>query len=163
MRVRSTARNTALILLVEDQEDDILLARRALKQAGITNPLQIVRSGEEAVAYLLGEGKYANRAEYPLPTLILLDLRMPGMDGYEVLSWIRQQDGLRGMPVIVLTSSNLLSDVNRAYQLGANSFFVKDVDFENSAELFRLLQQYWLDRALTPETQRQPPRKRANH
>lgn len=151
--------STEVILLVEDREDDILLVRRAFREAGVSNPLQVVRGGEEAVAYLSGEGKYANRAEYPLPRLVLLDLRMPGMDGYEVLRWIRQQDGIRGMPVIVLTSSNLLSDVNAAYQLGANSFFVKDVDFQNTAEFFRLLKVYWMDRALTPENHRRPRKK----
>jgi len=148
--------STSVILLVEDQEDDILLVRRAFKQAGIINPLQVVRTGEEAVLYLSGEGKYANRAEYPLPQIVLLDLRMPGMHCYEVLTWIRNHDGIRGLPVIVLTSSNLLSDVNKAYQLGANSFFVKDVDFQNATEMFRVLKQYWVDLALTPENHRQP-------
>ena len=147
--------DTAVILLVEDQDNDILLVTRAFKAAGVINPIQVVRNGNEAVAYLCGEGKFANRAEYPLPHLVLLDLRMPAMDGYEVLAWIRQQDGLRAMPVIVLTSSNLISDVNRAYQLGANSFFVKDVDFQNTIALVDVLKRYWIDFALTPESHRQ--------
>lgn len=152
--------NGNLVLLVEDLEDDILLIRRALRRSRVSIPLQVVRTGEEAIAYLSGEGKYENRAEYPLPTLVLLDLQLPGINGYDVLAWIRQQDGIRGLPVVVLTSSNLLRDVNRAYQLGANSFFVKDVDFEKTADLFALLKQYWIDRALTPENHR-PARKRA--
>ncbi len=151
-------RDTAVILLVEDQENDVILVRRAFSAAGLTNPIQVARNGFEALSYLSGEGKFANRAEYPLPRLVLLDLRMPAMDGYEVLTWIRQQDGLRGLPVLVLTSSNLISDVNRAYQLGANSFFVKDVDFQNATALVQTLKKYWIDLALTPESRRQKPK-----
>jgi CheY-like chemotaxis protein len=148
--------NTAVILLVEDREDDIFLVRRAFHKAQILNPLHVVRSGGEAIAYLAGEAKYSHRDEYPLPRLVLLDLHMPGLDGYDVLSWIRQHDGIRGLPVIVLTSSSLLSDVNKAYQLGASSFFVKDVDFDNAVELFATLKTYWIDLARTPECHRRP-------
>jgi CheY-like chemotaxis protein len=150
----------SVILVVEDREDDILLIRKAFDRAGLQNPVHFVRSGDEAVAYLSGERKYANRAEYPLPVLVLLDLKLPGMDGFEVLAWIRRQDGLRALPVIVLTSSRDLSDVNRAYQLGANSFFVKELEFQNSVELSRLLQNYWLAKVRTPQTSR-PNRKPA--
>src|SRR5205085_6420287 len=94
----------ALILIAEDREDDVLLIRRSLEKAVVPNPIQIVRNGEETIAYLTGEGKFANRDEYPLPGLLLLDLKMPRTDGFEVLSWIRQQPGLRALRVIVLTS-----------------------------------------------------------
>ena len=141
-------------MIVEDREDDILLMRKAFEKAALTNPLHIVRTGEEAVAYLRGEGIYANRAEYPLPVLVLLDLKMPRMDGFEVLAWIRQQEGIRGLPVVVLTSSSEIRDVNRAYALGANSFFVKELDFQNTVELSRLLRQYWLHTSLKPESSR---------
>jgi len=147
-----------VILVVEDREDDILLIRKAFEKGGVANPLHFVRTGDEAVAYLSGERKYANRAEFPLPILVLLDLKLPGMDGFEVLSWIRHQEGLRALPIIVLTSSTQLSDVNRAYQLGANSFFVKEIEFQNSVELSRLLQNYWLIKVRTPQTSR-PERK----
>jgi len=150
--------DTEVILLVEDREDDILLIRRAFGKASLTNPLQVVRSGEEAIAYLSGEGKYSNRAEYPLPVVVLLDLKMPGMDGFEVLQWIRQEEGIRGLPVLVLTSSNEMRDVNRAYQLGANSFFVKELDFQQSVEFADLLRRYWIHTTLKPETAR-PERK----
>src|SRR5258707_14008043 len=129
----------AVILVVEDQENDILLLRRAFASAAMTNPVHIVRDGEEALAYLTGEGKYSNRAEHPLPDLILLDLKLPGMDGFRVLEWIRRQPGIRGLPVVVLTSSDRIQDVNRAYEIGANSFFVKEFDFENYVEFSRLL------------------------
>jgi len=150
--------DTSVILVVEDREDDILLIQKAFERAGLQNPAHFVRSGDEAVAYLSGEWKYRNRAEYPLPVLVLLDLKLPGMDGFEVLAWIRRQEGLRATPVVVLTSSSALSDVNRAYQLGANSFFVKELEFENSVELSRLLQNYWLAKVRTPQTSR-PNRK----
>ncbi len=146
--------DTSVILIVEDREDDILVMRKAFERASVGNPIQIVRDGEEAVAYLSGEGKYANRAEYPLPILILLDLKLPRMDGFEVLTWIRQQEGIRGLPVVVLTSSSQLRDVNRAYDLGANSFFVKEIDFQGSVDLSKLLQGYWLKKALTPHSSR---------
>src|SRR5437879_1980484 len=95
----------SLILLVEDKEDDIFLIRRAFEKGGILNPLHVVRDGDEAIEYLAGEGKYNNRAEYPLPQLMLLDLKMPGTDGFEVLHWVRQQPGLSSLVIVVLTSS----------------------------------------------------------
>ena len=148
----------SVILVVEDREDDILLMRKAFQKASLTNPIHIVRDGEEAIAYLIGEGKYANRDEFPLPVLVLLDLKLPRRDGFEVLSWIRRQPGLRSLPVVVLTSSNEMRDVNRAYQLGANSFFVKELDFLGTVDLGKLLHTYWLKKSLTPQTSR-PERK----
>src|SRR4051812_33029458 len=94
-----------LILIAEDREDDVLLIRRSLERARVLNPIQIVRNGEETISYLQGEGKFANRDEYPLPSLLLLDLKMPRTDGFEVLRWIRQQPALKALRVIVLTSS----------------------------------------------------------
>jgi CheY-like chemotaxis protein len=128
--------------------------RKAFQKASLTNPIHIVRDGEEAIAYLIGEGKYANRDEFPLPVLVLLDLKLPRRDGFEVLSWIRRQPGLRSLPVVVLTSSNEMRDVNRAYQLGANSFFVKELDFLGTVDLGKLLHTYWLKKSLTPQTAR---------
>src|SRR3954452_22234000 len=96
----------ALILLAEDRDDDVLLALRAFAKAKIPNPVQVVRDGEEAMAYLSGAGKYANRAECRLPELLLLDLKMPKVNGFEVLAWIRQQRGLKTLRVVVLTSSD---------------------------------------------------------
>jgi CheY-like chemotaxis protein len=144
----------AVILLVEDLENDVFLIRRALVQAHLTNPIHVVRDGEEAVEYLGGTGKYANRDEYPLPGLILLDLKMPRMDGFQVLEWIRGQPGLNGIVVLVLTSSDRLRDVNRAYALGANSFLVKPIDFEQFVDLGNLLRKYWVKTAKVPESSR---------
>jgi CheY-like chemotaxis protein len=103
------------------------------------------------MAYLSGSGKFSNRSEYPLPFLILLDLKLPCTDGFQVLSWIRKQNGIRGLPVVVLTSSNDKADVAKAYRLGANSYFVKEVDFNNSVEFARILRRYWLMEAITPD------------
>src|SRR4051812_1992352 len=144
-----------LILIVEDREDDILLMQKAFERAKVTAAFQIVRDGEEAIAYLSGLGKFSNREEYPLPWLVLLDLKMPGVDGFEVLEWIRRQEGLASLVVVVLTSSDQLRDVNRAYGLGANSFMVKPLDFENAAGLANLINQYWLRHNRFPESARQ--------
>jgi CheY-like chemotaxis protein len=141
----------SVILLVEDREDDILLIQKAFQQGGIINPFFVVRDGEEAIAYLSGEGKFSNRAEYPLPDLILLDLKMPRIDGFEVLHWIRRQPGFSSIRIVVLTSSDAIPDVNRAYALGANSFMVKPLDFQNVVEMSRILKTYWLQMNKAPE------------
>jgi CheY-like chemotaxis protein len=149
---------TDVILIVEDREDDILLIQRAFQRAFLTNPAQFVRDGEDAIQYLRGTGKFANRAEYPLPVLILLDLKLPRIDGFAVLAWIRQQEGFRDLPIIVLTTSNQVRDVNRAYRLGANSFLVKEIDFQQTVDQAKLLREFWLNKGLKPEVSR-PPRK----
>ena len=141
--------------MVDDSEDDILLVRKALEKGGVPNPVYCLRSGDEAISYLLGEGRFSNRAEYPLPELVLLDLKMPGTDGFEVLRWIRKQPGLGSMRVVVLSASNQMRDVNQAYQLGANSFMVKPMDFENFVELGKSLQSHWLHHSKAPETFRE--------
>ena len=126
----------AVILLVEDREDDVLLIRKAFDRASVNNPLYVVRTGEEAISYLEGVGAYANRAEYPLPDLLLLDLKLPGSDGFDVLRWVRQQPGLSALRVVVLTSSDHPNDRERAMQLGATRFEVKTghyTDYERLA------------------------------
>jgi len=147
----------ALFLLVEDTEDDVLLIHRAFLKANILNTLQVVRSGEEAIEYLQGTGRFSNRAEFPLPSLVLLDLKMKGIDGFEVLRWIRQQPALTRLRVVVLTSSNAVGDVNLAYQLGANSFLVKPVDFDRLVEISQALKGYWLWMSAEPEVARASP------
>jgi CheY-like chemotaxis protein len=151
-----TVPDQAVILLAEDREDDIVLVRKAFAKAFINNPLQVVRDGAEAIAYLAGIGKYSNRDEYPLPDLFLLDLKMPKVDGFEVLKWLRLHPSLSGLRVVVLTSSEDMRDVNLAYKLGANSFMVKPLDFENLMELTRFLTSYWLQMSKAPEISRPP-------
>jgi CheY-like chemotaxis protein len=146
----------ALFLLVEDNDDHVVLIRRAFAKSKVVNPLQVVRTGEDAVAYLEGTGGFSNRSEFPLPAVILLDLKLTGMDGFDVLRWIRQQPGLKAVRIVVLTSSTEIRDVNLAYQLGANSFLVKPVDFEDFVRVTQALQGYWLWTDKEPEISRNP-------
>lgn len=146
----------AVILLVDDDYNDGALMQRALLRAKILNPLVVARSGEEAIEYLSGVGKYKNRAEYPLPGLILLDIKMNGMDGMDVLRWIRARPDLGSTRVIMLTSSDDMKDVNQAYRLSANSFLTKPADFEKFLQVAQALSGYWLWLDQAPETSRSP-------
>lgn len=138
----STATNT--ILIVEDDPYDSQLIVRAMKKARIINPVQTVGNGEEAVSYLQGASPYDNREQHPLPTLILLDLKMPLMDGFEFLAWLRSHTKLRNLPVVVLTSSNQTPDIERAYELGANSYLVKPVKSDALVDMLKNVELYWL-------------------
>jgi len=132
------------ILLVEDDPNDIFLIQRAFRRINLANPIQVVQDGEAAVLYLSGQETYADRDRYPFPILVLLDLKLPRRSGLEVLEWLRQQPKLKRLPVVVLTSSRENSDLNRAYDLGANSYLVKPVAFDGLLEMVRSLNQYWL-------------------
>jgi CheY-like chemotaxis protein len=144
----------AVILLAEDRHDDVMLIKRALAKANVRNPVFVVSDGEEALSYLDGAGKYGNRAEYPLPDLMLLDLKMPKVDGFEVLRYLRSQPGFKSLRIIVLTSSEEIFDVNRAYDLGANSFLVKPLEFENFAALMRTMAKFWFQHSTNPSSDR---------
>lgn len=137
IRLIDAAQTSITILLVDDNPDDVLLIKRAFARAGLTHPIFSVPSGTEAIAYLSGERPYEDRTEHPLPNLILLDIKMPVTDGFEVLRWIRRQPELGRVSTVMLTSSDEIRDVNLAYQLGANSFLVKPLDFWNAADLSR--------------------------
>ena len=132
------------ILLVEDDSNDVFLIQRAFRKANLLNPLQVVEDGEAAVFYLAGEAPYNDRDRYPLPVLILLDLKLPRKSGLEVLEWLRQQPDLKRLPVVVLSSSKENREINRAYDLGANSYLVKPVAFEALLEMVTTLNLYWL-------------------
>ena len=132
------------ILLVEDNEDDVFLMQRALKGANISNPLYVVEDGREAVNYLAGEGQYADRVAYPIPSIVFLDLKLPMLRGHEVLAWIRSQPQLENVIVVVLTSSNEPSDLKEAYRLGANSYVVKPPTAEQLLDLAKAFKWYWL-------------------
>lgn len=140
------------ILLAEDDPNDVFLMQRAFKKAGLASKLQVVANGEQALAYLNGVNGYADRTQFPLPSLILLDLKMPRRSGLEVLGWIRAQPNhLKRIPVVMLTSSKQSSDVNLAYELGANSYLVKPVTFEKLQELVEALGHFWLQLSEPPE------------
>jgi CheY-like chemotaxis protein len=133
------------ILIVEDNATDVMLIQRAFTRLKIANPVQVVGDGDRAVNYLAGQDAYTDRAQFPLPALVLLDLKLPRRSGLEVLEWLRRQDGLRRLPVVMLTSSRQSHDVNRAYDLGANSYLVKPVEFEGLQVMLRTINTYWID------------------
>lgn len=137
-----------LILLVEDRRDDVFLFKRALASAGVSNAVFVVRNGGMASQYLAGVGAYQNHCEFPLPDLMVVDLKMPGMDGFELLSWVRQQPGLRSLRTIVLTSSDDEKDVTRAAELGANCFLVKPSEFSDYVRLAQGIREHWLEQSV---------------
>ena len=136
--------NTRFILLVEDNPSDVGLTRRALEQSHISNRLVVAEDGREALDYLFATGAHADRDVSDLPTLVLLDLKLPRMDGREVLRQIRADARTRRLPVVVLTSSQEEQDIIASYDLGANSYIRKPVDFVQFAEAIRHLGLYWL-------------------
>ena len=141
----------ATLLLVEDDPNDVMLFCRAKDKAKLANPLQVVSDGDAAIAYLGGQGQYADRSVYPFPTLMLLDLKLPRKSGLEVLEWLRQQNGIHRLPVVVMTSSKESADVGKAYDLGANSYLVKPVAFDTLLAMVRALGMYWLILNENPE------------
>jgi CheY-like chemotaxis protein len=132
------------ILLAKDNEDYAVLFRRALLAARVDATLGVVRDGQEAVDYLSGAAPFTDREKHPFPKLLLLDLKMPRMDGFEVLSAVRQRLGLTQLPVVVLTHSDNPADVKRAYELGATSYFRKPDSLEGLDEMIHVLHAYWL-------------------
>ena len=153
--------DTSVVLLVEDQEYDVELMRRAFRVLRLRNPLHVVTDGDQAIRYLEGSGEFANREEYPLPSVVLLDLKLPRRTGFEVLKWIREQPTLRSIRVIVLTSSQLLDEVNYAYNLGANSFLTKPTNFKQFLSEIQIVAQYWLMTDQAPAVSRSPRRKKS--
>ncbi len=146
------------ILLAEDDPNDVLLIQRAFGKVGLGQVLKVVRDGEEAVNYLSGHGPYADREQFPMPYLLLLDLKMPGMDGFEVLQWVREHPTLKRLLVVVLTSSSLQADVDRAYELGANSYLVKPLDPASMLNTLQRFEAYWseINRRPSDPKQSQP-------
>lgn len=132
------------VLLVEDNPQDITLALRAFKQHNMVNRIQVVRDGQEALDFLFGSGSYTGRPTYEQPKVILLDLKLPRIDGFEVLRQIRTNPLTQKLPVVVLTSSSEERDLAETYKLGINSYIVKPVDFSNFMEIVRNLGLYWV-------------------
>lgn len=135
--------NLAQILLVEDNQMDVVLTLDAFREAKLKNNINIARNGHEALDYLFGRDKYADRSVYPLPNLILLDLKMPGIDGFEVLRQIKNTDMLKRIPVIILTSSKEEGDRALSYDIGANSYLLKPVSFDGFTDVVKKIDDYW--------------------
>jgi CheY-like chemotaxis protein len=142
--------NGHTILHVEDRPEDVYLLQYAFKRAEIANPVQVAADGQEAIDYLAGVGKYTDRKAFPLPCLVLLDLKLPIMMGLEVLEWIRNQTAFRSLIVIILTSSIYEGDIKRAYDLGANAFLVKPSDSNVTFDMCKALKHFWLQHNQPP-------------
>lgn len=151
------------LLLAEDREDDVVLMRQAFNKAGVSSRLQVVEDGAQALAYLKGEDGYADRSVFPFPNVLLLDVNMPRFNGFEVLEWVRQQPWSNQLMVHILTSSSRDADVQRAYDLGANTYVVKPSRMDDLiafVSAFHALHRYvrlpqkplfWDGRLATPE------------
>src|ERR1035438_7868667 len=138
--------NLSPILLAEDNPNDVILIRRAFEETNALNPLQVVENGAEAIHYLAGEGSFADRAIYPFPVLFLLDLKMPVMDGLEVLRWLHDHPEIpRKLPVVVLSSTELSDETQVAYAMDIQACIVKPLGYAELRERIRILKEYWLD------------------
>jgi CheY-like chemotaxis protein len=131
------------VLMAEDNEHDVLITRRAWKKNNIVNPLHVVRDGEECLDYLHHRGKYREADSAPRPGVILLDIKMPRLDGFGVLKHIRQDEQFQRLPVIILTTSQAEEDLFKSYDMGANAYIVKPVGFENFADALKRLDLFW--------------------
>jgi len=155
--------NSGAILLAEDNPDDVLLISMALKKAGFLNRLLVVSDGEQSLDYLKGEGRFADRTQFPFPELVMLDLKMPRLSGFEVLTWLRQQPQGKDLPVIIITTSCYSADITQAYALGASSFLTKPTVFEHFVAEMKALCDCWLtdagqeERAIVESPAATPP------
>ena len=140
----------AVILYVEDREMDVVLTLDAFKQFHFDNQVHVARDGQEAMNYLEGEGDFSDRESYPLPDLILLDLKLPGISGHDVLRQIKASPSLKRIPVIILTSSEEEGDLILSYDYGANSYLVKPIKFEGIIEVVGKIYEYWLTLNIGP-------------
>jgi CheY-like chemotaxis protein len=141
------------ILLAEDNEDHVLFIKRSFMHARFLNPVQVTHDGVETIAYLNGDGPFADRSKFPFPALLLLDLKMPNKDGFEVMEWLRQQPSMRALRIVVLTTSDRIFDVKRAYALGAIGFLTKPLNLHEFIQLGPAIKGYWLwdSREMAPD------------
>ena len=136
---------SGLILVAEDDPTDAYFFQRAFRRAGLPVTLHFVRDGQEVLDYLQGAEQFADRTRYPRPQLVLLDLKMPRLDGFDVLEWVRKQPGLNGLQIVIFSSSDEPKDMNRAYGLGANWYLVKPHSMEELTELVGRFKKFWLE------------------
>ena len=141
---------TKTVLLVEDNQDDIFVMKMACQRTGIPHLLRVVTDGAMAIDYLSGNGDYADRLVNPLPDVVFLDIRMPKCDGHEVLKWIRSRPGLKNLPVVMLTVSTQMADVDRAYELGVTSYLQKVSCLAEFGQGVRIILKYWLELNVGP-------------
>jgi CheY-like chemotaxis protein len=143
--------NLSPVLLAEDNPHDVVLIRRAFEETNAPNPLQVVQNGAEAIGYLAGEGSFADRTKHPFPVLFLLDLKMPVVDGLEVLRWLHEHPDIpRKLPVVVLSSTELPNETQIAYAMDIQACIVKPLGYAELRERIRILKEYWLDYEASP-------------
>ena len=150
---RDRSKRMKTVLLVEDTDDDVVFLKRALQDAGIHNPLRVVQDGQEALDYMEGTGAYADRNLYPLPFLVLLDLKLPQVMGLEVLKWIRDRPAFEGILIVVLTTSQHDKDIETAYRLGGNCYLIKPPNGHKLTELIKALEDDWRPEQERPQYQ----------
>ncbi len=141
---------TKTVLLVEDNQDDIFVMKMACQRTGIPHLLRVVTDGTMAIDYLSGNGIYSDRIAHPMPDVVFLDIKMPKCDGHEVLKWIRSQPGLKNLPVVMLTVSTQMADVDRAYELGVTSYLQKVSCLAEFGQGVRIILKYWLELNVGP-------------
>jgi CheY-like chemotaxis protein len=138
------------ILQVEDDPNDVFFLQHAMKKVGVANPIQVVTDGQQAIDYLRGAGKFADRAKFAIPSLVLLDLKLPYVMGLDVLKWIRQQPG-PSLPVIIMTASAEAADIRASYDLGANAFLTKPSEASKLDDIARSIKDFWLTHNILPQ------------
>ena len=138
------------ILVADDDQNDVFFIRRAFQKSGYTHPVMHVIDGQEAIDYLRGAAAFSDRGRYPLPALLVLDLKMPKVDGFDVLTWVKAQPEFKELPVVVLSSSSREDDIQRAQKLGADDYRVKPADFEDLLALAQEVATRWLRAAQVP-------------
>jgi CheY-like chemotaxis protein len=138
------------VLIAEDNEDDALFLGRAFRKIGLKNPVQILTDGGEVMKYLKAEGKYADRQKHPFPGVLFLDIKMPRVSGFQVLEWLREHPECRVIPTMIFSSSSQPQDVTRAYQIGANAYFVKPNTLEELQEMLQYAYEFWARCAKPP-------------
>ena len=138
------------ILIAEDDEDEALLLAHALKAIGLSNPVLMVDNGEHAIAYLKGDGQFADRGAFPLPAVLITDVKMPAVDGFELLEWLRHHPRFAIIPTLVFSNSSEPQDIQRAYSLGANAYLVKPPGMEQLEAMMRTTFEFWTLCARTP-------------
>src|SRR5262245_11294532 len=136
--------NHAPVLVAEDDPNDVFLLRRAFQKVGVFNTIVVAHNGQEAIDYLSGNGLYRNRSNHPFPALLFLDLKMPLVDGFDVLNWLTHHPLEQSLPVVILSSSNQERDIERAHQMGASDYCVKPQQFEELVEIVRRVREKWL-------------------
>ena len=133
------------VLFADDSSGERLLFAQAGQKAGVRYKLQTVTNGHAAVAYLSGSGEYRDRARFPLPALLILDINMPELDGFETLKWVRSQAVFRSMPVVMFSTSSQSEDIQRAYKLSANSYLLKPANLSGLLQIVKMIEVYWLE------------------